>query len=104
MRACEFSVQNAYAGLTVRTAAWRISQNSVARQHLSMPKQKQLHVWISERDHTRLSAYAEAHDEKIGHTVRKLIRQLGHGAVVAPASQPVKHAPSPPALTTNQQD
>jgi hypothetical protein len=53
-----------------------------------MPKQKQLHVWITERDHALLSAHAEEHDEKIGATVRWLIRQLRHGAVVAPASQP----------------
>jgi hypothetical protein len=69
-----------------------------------MAKQKQLHVWISERDHALLTSHAESRDEPVGATIRRLIRQLRHGAVVAPASQPAKTAASPRDLTGNPRD
>jgi hypothetical protein len=39
-----------------------------------MPKQKQLHVWLTEHEHELLSAYAVARGEGMGTTVRRLIR------------------------------
>jgi len=77
-----------------------------------MSKQWHLHVRISDRDHAFLAAVAENQDEKIATTVRRLIRQLRNGAVIAPASpparpparQPVENVPSPPALTANPRD
>ena len=89
VRAREFSVQSARASLTDRMSAQTVPQEpGVTRLRFSMPKQKQLHVWISERDHALLTSHVESRDEPVGATIRRLIRQLRHGVVIAPASQP----------------
>lgn len=96
MRLRKFSVQTGACLLNQRTCSETISQTIAAAVAAQlMPKQKQLHIWLSETDHEFLSAYAADRGEAMGATVRRLIRHLRREAASRQSvSQSVSNKPT----------